>query len=86
MITKQGIVIAVSGQKTVKVEVADYRTHPKYQKRYRVTQKFLVHDEGGKGKVGDMVAIAPCRPLSKRKSWKLEQVITHNARNTDEIL
>ena len=84
MITKQGIVVAISGQKTVKVEVADYRTHPKYKKRYRVTRNFLVHDESGKVKVGDHVSILPCRPLSKKKSWKLEKVLAHT-RNVEEL-
>lgn len=71
MITKKGTVVSISGQKTVKVEVNDYGSHPKYQKRYRITKCFLVHDEKGVAKIGDPVVIVPCRSISKSKSWKL---------------
>ena len=73
MITKQGTVVKISGEKTIKVEVADYRPHPKYKKQYRITKDFLVHDEEGKAQVGDQVLIQQSRPVSKRKSWTLVQ-------------
>ena len=71
MINKKGTVTKISGQKTIKVEVNEYRTHPKYQKQYRVTKRFLVHDEQEKAQVGDQVVIEQSRPVSKRKSWTL---------------
>ncbi len=74
MITKKGAVVKISGQKTVKVEVHEYRAHPKYKKRYRVTKRFLVHDETEKAKMGDTVTIAPCKPVSKQKAWVLVSV------------
>lgn len=75
MITKQGTVVKISGAKTIKVEVNEYRAHPKYKKRYKVTKNFLVHDEEEKAKVGDTVSFQQSRPISKRKSWVLIQVL-----------
>ncbi len=71
MITKKGTVTKISGEKTIKVEVNEYRTHPKYHKRYRITTNFMAHDEKGAAKVGDEVVIQQIRPVSKRKSWAL---------------
>ena len=71
MITKQGTVVKISGEKTVKVAVNEYRTHPKYKKQYRVTTNFLVQNDRFDVKEGDKVVITPCRKLSKMKSWTL---------------
>ncbi len=71
MIIKKGTVVKISGEKTVKVEVVEYRAHPKYKKQYRVTKNFLVQNDGFNVKEGDNVVITPCRKLSKRKSWTL---------------
>lgn len=71
MINKKGTVIKKSGTQTIKVEVNEYKSHPKYKKRYRVTKRFLVHDEAEKAQVGDQVVITQTRPVSKRKHWKL---------------
>lgn len=71
MITKQGTVTKISGTKTIKVEVYEYRSHPKYKKRYRLTRKFLAHDEQEKAKVGETVTIQQCPPFSKKKKWIL---------------
>lgn len=71
MITKSGVVTKISGNKTIKVEVNEYRSHQKYKKRYRITRNFLVHDETGDTKIGSKVTIQQHRPISKRKSWIL---------------
>ncbi len=71
MIIKKGTVVKISGEKTVKVEINEYRAHPKYKKQYRVTKNFLVHNDGQDVKEGDEVVITPCRKLSKKKSWML---------------
>lgn len=68
---KKGTVAKISGDKTVKVQVNEYHTHPKYKKQYLVTKHFLVHNDGLEVKEGDKVVITPCRKQSKRKSWKL---------------
>ena len=71
MITKQGVVVKKSGDKTIKVEVREYRRHPKYQKSFPVTKRFLAHDEQNSAVEGDVVTIVQARPVSKRKSWNL---------------
>ena len=71
MISKKGTVVKISGNKTIKVEVNEYRSHPKYKKRYRVTKNFLTHDEKGVANVGDKVVIRQTAPISKKKHWTL---------------
>ncbi len=82
MITKKGTVVKISGSKTIKVEVNSYRAHSKYKKRYRITKNFLVHDEKETAKVGDTVDITPCRPISARKSWTLQNSNSVNPSTT----
>ena len=74
MITKHGVVVKISGEKTIKVQVRSYQTHPKYKKQYLRTKNFLVHDEKGAAKVGDEVSIVQARPVSKRKTWALTNI------------
>ncbi len=74
MITKQGLVTKISGINTIRVEVHRYETHAVYKKRFRLTSNFLVHDPESKAKVGDVVIIQQCRPISKRKSWILTEI------------
>ncbi len=74
MITKQGVVVKLSGEKTIKVQVRSYQTHPKYKKQYLRTKNFLIHDEKTEAKVGDEVSFAQCRPVSKRKTWVLTNI------------
>jgi len=71
MITKKGVVVKKSGAKTIKVEVNEYRTHTNYKKRYRVTKRFLAHDENEKAQLGEKVTIQQHRPISKLKTWIL---------------
>ena len=75
MITKQGVVVKISGEKTIKVEVRSYQTHPKYKKQFLRTTNFLVHDEKGAAKVGDEVSIIQAKPVSKRKTWALTNIV-----------
>jgi len=74
MITKKGTVTKISGLKTAKIEVNEYRAHPKYKKRFRITKNFLVHDEKGDLNIGDEVLIIPCRPISKKKAWTISKI------------
>lgn len=70
-----GKVTKKSGDKTVAVTVESLKRHPMYQKVYRVTQKFLAHDNNNMAQVGDKVVISECRPLSKRKSWRVHKIL-----------
>ena len=49
--------------------------HVAYGKFLRRSTKLLAHDEDGQASEGDTVTITPCRPLSRRKSWRLLAVI-----------
>ena len=73
--TLTGMVVSNSGDKSIKV-VIDYKVrHPKYGKYVRRRTKVGVHDETNKCSVGDMVEIAPCRPYSKTKGYRLVNVL-----------
>jgi small subunit ribosomal protein S17 len=55
--------------KTVTVLVDRRVMHPLYKKFIRRSKKYAAHDEENASKVGDMVRIEECRPISKRKTW-----------------
>ncbi|MFQ6070271.1 MAG: 30S ribosomal protein S17 [Candidatus Aminicenantales bacterium] len=74
-ITRLGIVIGDSMKKTVVVLVERQVRHPLYKKIIKRRKKFLVHDEYEKCKVGDVVKIVETRPLSKRKRWRVKEII-----------
>jgi small subunit ribosomal protein S17 len=51
--------------------VTDFVKHPRYGKYINRRKKYLVHDPGDQHKEGDIVTIASCRPLSKRKHFTI---------------
>jgi small subunit ribosomal protein S17 len=73
--TLTGRVVSDKMQKTIAVEIERLIKHPTYGKFVRRTTKLLAHDENGESHIGDLVIIGPCRPLSRRKSWRLLQVV-----------
>jgi small subunit ribosomal protein S17 len=73
--TLTGRVVSTKMQKTVAVEIERLVRHDVYGKYIRRTTKLLAHDETGASHEGDLVKIAPCRPMSRRKSWKLIEVL-----------
>jgi small subunit ribosomal protein S17 len=70
-----GRVVSNKMQKSVTVSVERLIRHPVYGKFIRRTTKIMAHDEDGTCKEGDMVAIAECRPISKRKTWRVVEII-----------
>src|SRR5579864_5944058 len=72
---KVGQVVSAKMAKTIVVEVARRVPHPVYKRIINKRKKFYAHDEQGTAKVGDVVRIIECRPLSKQKRWKLGEVI-----------
>jgi small subunit ribosomal protein S17 len=77
--TKIGVVESDVRLKTRKVVVAYLDKHPKYGKYVRKRTVLHVHDENNESKNGDVVEVAPCRPLSKTKSWKLVRIVEKRA-------
>jgi small subunit ribosomal protein S17 len=73
--TLTGTVVSNSMQKTIAVVVERLVKHPQYSKYVRRTTKLLAHDENNMSQKGDVVSITECRPYSKRKAWRLVEII-----------
>lgn len=73
--TVTGRVVSNKMNKTIAVEIERLVKHPRYGKFIRRTTKLLAHDENNESREGDVVKIAECRPLSRRKSWRLLTVV-----------
>ncbi|MCK5707206.1 MAG: 30S ribosomal protein S17 [Candidatus Aureabacteria bacterium] len=73
--TKKAKVISDKMEKSAVVEIERRLRHPLYKKVITRTTKYLVHDPDNKAKTGDIVAIKPIRPLSKRKRWAIVEII-----------
>lgn len=67
----EGDVVSDKMDKTVTVLVERRFRHPMYKKYVKRTDRYAAHDEDNSFKVGDRVQIQECRPISKRKSWKV---------------
>ena len=76
---KVGEVVSTKMAKTIVVEVSRRVPHPLYKRIIGKRKKFYAHDEEGSAKMGDIVRIVECRPLSKLKRWKLAEVIRRAA-------
>jgi small subunit ribosomal protein S17 len=70
-----GRVVSNKMQKSVVVSIERLVKHPAYGKFIRRTTKVMAHDEEGMCREGDTVAIVECRPISKRKSWRVVEVV-----------
>ena len=70
-----GVVVSTGGQSTCTVELSRLVRHRLYGKYMKRRTKLAVHDPDGKSSVGDTVEVVACRPISKRKSWRLLRVI-----------
>jgi small subunit ribosomal protein S17 len=67
----QGVVVSDKGTKTVVVKVERRFMHPVLGKTIRRSKKYHAHDEASSYKVGDVVRIRECRPISKLKCWEV---------------
>ena len=70
-----GQVLSNKMDKSITVSVERKVQHPMYGKYVRKTTKFVVHDEKNECGIGDTVRIMETRPLSKRKRWRLVEII-----------
>ena len=71
----QGNVIKIAGDKTATVLVERRVMHPRYHKVVKRFKKYLVHDENNELKVGDEIVAVECRPISKRKAFRLKSIV-----------
>jgi small subunit ribosomal protein S17 len=70
-----GRVISNKMQKSVTVSIERLVKHPAYGKYIRRTTTIMAHDEEGTCRQGDTVAIVECRPISKRKAWRVVEIV-----------
>ncbi len=73
--TRVGVVSSTSMDKTITVTIARTLAHPIYGKSMKRSKKFMAHDETNDCNVGDTVKITETRPLSKRKRWRVVEVL-----------
>lgn len=66
----QGVVVSDKGDKTIVVRVQRRVEHPVYKKYITKSKKFSAHDENNQYKIGEVVRIRECRPISKTKCWE----------------
>ena len=72
---RTGVVTSNKMDKTVTVSIERKVKHPIYGKYVKKSKKFMAHDEANECSIGDLVKIEESRPLSRRKRWKLVEVI-----------
>ncbi|MEA2086707.1 MAG: 30S ribosomal protein S17 [Candidatus Caldatribacteriota bacterium] len=73
--TKIGKVVSNNMEKSIVVKVEYLVSHPLYKKRIKKSTKFMAHDEKDICNIGDKVKIAETRPLSKRKRWRVTEIL-----------
>jgi len=73
--TKIGKVVSNNMEKSIVVRVEYLVSHPLYKKRIKKSTKFMAHDEKDICNIGDKVKIAETRPLSKRKRWRVTEIL-----------
>ena len=73
--TKIGKVVSDGMEKSVSVKVEYLVSHPLYKKRIKKSSKFIAHDEKNVCHVGDKVKISETRPISKRKRWRVVEIL-----------
>ena len=70
-----GVVVSNKMDKSIVVEIERREKHPIYGKFIKKTSRFMAHDEKNDCNIGDTVRIMETRPLSKRKCWRLVEII-----------
>ena len=72
----QGTVVSNKMEKTIVVTVERKTKHPLYHKVMSVTERYKAHDDDNSCRLGDVVRIAECRPMSKDKRWRVVEILT----------
>ena len=74
--TVTGRVVSNKMEKSGTVLVERRVRHPMYGKYITRSSKYMFHDDANEANIGDVVRIKTCRPMSKSKSWILDEIIT----------
>jgi small subunit ribosomal protein S17 len=72
----QGTVVKKAGDKSATIVVERRVLHPRYHKTVKRFKKYIIHDEKNELHIGDTVTAIECRPLSKRKSFRLNKIVS----------
>ncbi len=72
---RQGVVVSDVNDKTIVVQIVERKAHPIYKKMMISNKKFHAHDEKNEAHIGDTVRIMETRPLSKKKRWRLLEIV-----------
>ncbi|NQU75178.1 MAG: 30S ribosomal protein S17 [Planctomycetes bacterium] len=70
-----GTVVSIGGDKTCIVQIDRLVRHTQYAKYIRRRTRLAVHDPANEVGLGDTVRVTHCRPISKRKRWRLVEVV-----------
>ncbi|HPC34123.1 MAG TPA: 30S ribosomal protein S17 [Candidatus Absconditabacterales bacterium] len=70
-----GEVVSDKTNKTRTILVKKVKMHPIYKKRFVVSKKYYAHDENNDSKIGNLVKIRECKPLSKLKKRKIVEIL-----------
>lgn len=76
-----GTVRSSAADKSIVVEIVTPKPDALYRKYVKSTKSVMAHDEKNEAKPGDTVRVVECRPLSKRKRWRLVEIV-ERARGT----
>jgi len=74
--TLEGVVVSNKAEQTVIVQVERKFLHPRYRKTIRSHKKYMAHDAENSCNIGDTVRIIESAPISRRKRWVMETVLT----------
>ena len=70
-----GTVVSNKMNKSILVAIERRVAHPIYKKYFKKTTKLMAHDEKSECGLGDLVKIMETRPMSKRKKWRLVEIV-----------
>lgn len=71
-----GTVKSTKMNKSIIVDIVTMRPERVYRKYVKTTKRVMAHDEKNEARAGDTVRLLECRPLSKRKCWRLAEIVS----------
>ena len=74
-VTIKGVVVSSKMDKTIVVRAERLVKHAVFHKYIKRYVKYKAHDEQNEARIGDVVLVRECRPLSRDKTWRLIQVL-----------
>ncbi|OGF51235.1 MAG: 30S ribosomal protein S17 [Candidatus Firestonebacteria bacterium RIFOXYA2_FULL_40_8] len=83
--TRVGVVIGDKASKTVQVSILRTKKEKILGKIIKIYSKYAAHDQNEEAKVGDVVEIQECSPISKTKKWKVVRIISKSTGESIEL-